>query len=104
MADTAQGPGRVLVAVYGIFALAAGARSTVQIATRFDDAPVAYALSAFAAAVYVLATLGLARDGRAFRRWRGGTKPGPELGNQPGDLLGVATRGRGHLRAGTHRA
>jgi hypothetical protein len=55
------------VAVYGVFALAAGARAAVQIATRFDEAPVAYLLSALAAAVYVLATVALALDGRASR-------------------------------------
>jgi hypothetical protein len=65
---TAGGPGRVLVAVYGTFALAAGARAAVQIATRFAEAPVAYLLSALAAVVYVLATVGLARGGRAGRR------------------------------------
>jgi cytochrome bd-type quinol oxidase subunit 2 len=62
-----SGPGRVLVAVYGTFALAAGARAAVQIATRFSEAPVAYLLSALAAAVYVVATVGLAR-GRRGRR------------------------------------
>ncbi|MGH3812874.1 MAG: hypothetical protein ACRDUV_10515 [Pseudonocardiaceae bacterium] len=56
------GPGRLLVAVYAVFAVSATARSTVQIATRFGDAPVAYLLSAFAAAVYVAATVALARD------------------------------------------
>lgn len=65
---TGTGPGRMLVAVYAIFALAAGARAGVQIATRFSDAPVAYALSAFAAAVYVLATVALARGGRTSFR------------------------------------
>lgn len=65
---TAGGPGRVLVAVYGIFALAAGARAGVQIATRFAEAPLAYGLSALAAAVYVVATVALALHGRtAFR-------------------------------------
>ncbi|MFG2091110.1 MULTISPECIES: hypothetical protein [unclassified Spirillospora] len=58
----------MLVAVYGIFALAAGARAGVQIATRFADAPAAYALSAFAAAVYVLATVALALGGRTSFR------------------------------------
>lgn len=58
----------MLVAVYAIFALAAGARAGVQIATRFDEAPVAYALSAFAAVVYVLATVALAMGGRTS--WR----------------------------------
>lgn len=66
-APTNTGPGRVLVAVYATFVVAAGARSGVQIATRFDEAPLAYLLSAFAAAVYVVATVGLALPGRASR-------------------------------------
>ena len=61
---TAHGAGRVLVAVYGVFALAAGARAAVQLSTRFAEAPVAYLLSALAAAVYVVATVALARGGR----------------------------------------
>ncbi|MBW4716392.1 hypothetical protein [Saccharothrix obliqua] len=65
---TRSGPGRLLIAVYGIFALAAAARSAVQIATRFDQAPVAYLLSALAAVVYVLATVTLAVGSRASRR------------------------------------
>ena len=63
-AATAAGPGRVLVAVYGTFALAAGARATVQLVTRFGEAPVAYLLSALAAVVYVVATVALARGAR----------------------------------------
>jgi hypothetical protein len=63
-----SGPGRVLVALYGIFALAAGARAAVQLGTRFGDAPLAYLLSALAAAVYVVATVGLVRGGRSGRR------------------------------------
>jgi hypothetical protein len=59
-ADTARGPGRVLVAVYGVFAVAAGARAAVQLAWQFDEAPLAYLLSALAAVVYVVATVGLA--------------------------------------------
>lgn len=62
-----SGPGRVLVAVYGTFALAAGARAGVQLATRFSEAPVAYLLSALAAVVYVVATIGLARGQRGRR-------------------------------------
>ena len=61
---TAGGPGRVLVAVYGVFALAAGSRAAVQLSTRFTEAPIAYLLSALAAAVYVVATVALARGGR----------------------------------------
>jgi hypothetical protein len=60
--DTAAGPGRVIVAVYALFALSAGARSVVQIATRFSAAPLAYLLSALAAAVYLVATIALARS------------------------------------------
>jgi hypothetical protein len=63
-----RGPGRLLVAVYGIFALAATARSAVQIATRFDRAPLAFLLSALAAVVYVVATVCLARGGPTARR------------------------------------
>lgn len=57
------GPGRLLVAVYAIFALAATARAAFQILTKFDHAPLAYLLSAFAAVVYIVATVGLARSG-----------------------------------------
>lgn len=60
---TATGPGRVLIAVYAIFALSATARAGVQIATRFSEAPVPYLLSLLAGIVYILATVGLA--GRA---------------------------------------
>lgn len=59
---------QVLVAVYAVFALAAGARSGVQLATRFDEAPIAYSLSGVAAAVYVVATLALRRRGSHARR------------------------------------
>jgi len=64
MPETRQGPGRMLITVYGIFAIAATSRSAVQIATRFDNAPAAYVLSAFAAVVYVLATIALALGSR----------------------------------------
>jgi hypothetical protein len=62
------GPARVLVAVYAVFALAAGARAAVQLSTRFAEAPLAYLLSALAAVVYIVATVGLARGGRGGRR------------------------------------
>jgi hypothetical protein len=68
---TRQGPGRLLVAVYAVFALSASARSGVQIARDFTEAPVAYALSAVAAAVYVVATVALARGSTVSRRVAG---------------------------------
>jgi hypothetical protein len=66
--STRYGPGKVLVAVYGVFALAACARAGVQIATRFDEAPLAYLLSAVAGLLYVVATIMLARGTRTSRR------------------------------------
>ena len=67
---TGTGPARALVALYGVFALAAGARAAVQLSTRFSEAPLAYLLSAFAAVVYVVATIGLVarRPGRPAPR------------------------------------
>lgn len=65
--SAAHGGGRVVVFVYGLLALAATARALSQIATRFDEAPLAYVLSLFAGLVYILATVALARPGR---RWR----------------------------------
>jgi len=56
----AVGVGRVLIAVYGILALAALGRSVFQIIDRFATAPIAFTLSAVAAIVYVLATFSLA--------------------------------------------
>ncbi|GAB3456356.1 hypothetical protein [Actinophytocola sediminis] len=64
---TRSGPGRLLIAVYAVFALAATARSAVQLGTRFDLAPVAYLLSAFAAVVYVVATVCLVRGSATSR-------------------------------------
>lgn len=63
-----SGIGRVLVAVYGVLALAAVGRSFVQIATKFEEAPLAYSLSALAAVVYVVATIALVRSGRGWYR------------------------------------
>jgi len=48
------GPVRVLAATYSILALAAGARSLTQITTHLSEAPLAYGLSAVAAAAYLL--------------------------------------------------
>lgn len=62
------GPGRLLIAVYAVFAISATARAGYQILTKFSEAPLAYLLSAFAAVVYVVATVSLAKPGRtAFR-------------------------------------
>lgn len=62
----AVGIGRVLIVVYGILALAATARSVVQIIERFDEAPLAYSLSAVSAVVYLVATAALLGRGRVW--------------------------------------
>ncbi|MDY7541000.1 MULTISPECIES: hypothetical protein [unclassified Cryobacterium] len=62
------GVGRLLIAVYGLLALAATGRSFVQIASKFDQAPLAYSLSALSAVVYIVATIALVRSsGRWYR-------------------------------------
>ncbi|MEV6629348.1 hypothetical protein AB0M54_01190 [Actinoplanes sp. NPDC051470] len=58
-----SGLGRVLLLVYGIFALSASARALVQISTHFSEAPLAYLLSGLAGLVYIAATVGLAVGG-----------------------------------------
>jgi hypothetical protein len=64
----AVGVGRVLIAVYGILALAASGRSVFQIIDRFGEAPVAFTLSAISAVVYIVATVALLLPGDAWYR------------------------------------
>ena len=59
-----SGPGMIIVAVYGVLALAATGRSILQIVEYFDRAPQAYVLSATAAVIYIAATYALARNHR----------------------------------------
>ncbi|MGP9536906.1 hypothetical protein ACT3SP_02790 [Brachybacterium sp. AOP43-C2-M15] len=54
----------VLIAVYGIFALSATARSLVQVLRDFSFAPIAYGLSLLAALTYIAVTVALVRGGR----------------------------------------
>jgi len=68
VSEVNRGFGRVLVVIYAIFAIAATARSVVQLATRFNEAPVAYLLSALAAVIYIVATIALARGDRTSMR------------------------------------
>lgn len=55
------GIGRLLIAVYAVFAISSSARALYQLATKYEDAPLAYSLSALAAVVYVVATFALAK-------------------------------------------
>ena len=63
-----SGLGRVLIAVYGLLALAATGRSVYQIIDSFDHAPLAYSLSALAGVVYILATVALLIPGDTWYR------------------------------------
>jgi hypothetical protein len=62
------GPVRVLAATYSILALAAGARSLTQIATRLSEAALAYGLSAVAAATYLVIAIALRQPSRRRRQ------------------------------------
>ena len=59
---------RIIVSLYAVLSAAALGRSSFQILTKFDDAPLAYSLSAVAALVYVLATVTVALGHRPGAR------------------------------------
>lgn len=63
-----RGPGRLLLSLYGVFTVAALSRATVQIIQQFDEAPLAYVLSAVAGLLYAVITVALWRGGPAARR------------------------------------
>jgi hypothetical protein len=56
-----SGGHQVLLALYALFVLAAGARAAVQLATDAGRAPVAYALSAVAALTYAAGWVAIRR-------------------------------------------
>ena len=66
--ETISGLGKALIAVYAVLALAATFRSVYQIITKFEQAPLAYSLSALAAVVYIVATVALIAPGEQWRR------------------------------------
>lgn len=57
----AGGFGRLIVLVYVVFAVSAGARALFQVATKFGEAPVSFTLSAIAAAIYLVAAVAIIR-------------------------------------------
>ena len=63
-APRSGGPHLVLLAVYALFILASGSRAIVQLATNFDEAPVAYLLSLAAALTYVAGWFAIRRAAR----------------------------------------
>ncbi|QKW53237.1 hypothetical protein [Streptomyces buecherae] len=63
-----EGPGRLLVLVYGVFTVAAASRSLYQLIAQYEEAPLAYVLSAVSALVYAFITVSLVRGGEGARR------------------------------------
>lgn len=63
-----EGPGRLIVSLYGLFTVAAGSRSIYQLIAQYDRAPLAYVLSAVAAVVYAFILVTLVRGGESARR------------------------------------
>jgi hypothetical protein len=57
-----------VVALYAVLSAAAIGRSSYQILTKVDDAPLAYSLSGVAAVVYVLATVAVAQSAKPVFR------------------------------------
>jgi hypothetical protein len=62
------GVGRVLIAIYAVFAISATARATYQLIREFYQAPLAYSLSAISAVVYLLATYSLSKSEAKWQR------------------------------------
>ncbi|MBY8884348.1 hypothetical protein K7472_05760 [Streptomyces sp. PTM05] len=63
-----EGPGRLIVSLYGLFTVAAGSRSIYQLIAQFHRAPLSYVLSAVAAVVYAFILVTLVRGGESARR------------------------------------
>ena len=68
MPKQSLGVGRLLIAIYAIFAISATARAGYQLIREFDQAPLAYSLSAISAAVYLLATYSLTKQEPKWQR------------------------------------
>lgn len=68
MPKQSLGVGRVLIAIYAVFAISATARASYQLIREFDQAPLAYSLSALSAVVYLLATYSLSKSEDKWQR------------------------------------
>ena len=68
MPKQSLGVGRLLIAIYAVFAISATARASYQLIREFDQAPLAYSLSALSAVVYLLATYSLSKSEAKWQR------------------------------------
>ncbi|KPL92038.1 hypothetical protein [Herpetosiphon geysericola] len=66
--EVLAGSSRVLRFAYCVLAISAGARALFQVATKFNQAPLAYGLTTIAALIYGIAFLGFGR--RTPQAWR----------------------------------
>ena len=57
-----------MIAIYAVFAISATARASYQLIREFDQAPLAYSLSAISAVVYLLATYSLSKSEAKWQR------------------------------------
>lgn len=63
-----SGFGRLLIVIYWVFSLSAGARAAYQLIRKFDEAPLSISLSALSAVIYIVATVFLAkRDAASWK-------------------------------------
>lgn len=65
---TKRGISTLIVALYGVLAFAASGRASYELIAKFDKAPLAYSLSALSAAIYIVATVALARHSKLSQR------------------------------------
>ncbi|MEV6108395.1 hypothetical protein AB0M28_27370 [Streptomyces sp. NPDC051940] len=63
-----SGPGRLIVWLYAVVTVGAISRSAVQLSTNYDEAPLAYTLSALAGLVYLVILVALVRGSEGARR------------------------------------
>lgn len=66
--ERSLGIGRLLISLYGILAAAATVRAGYQLLRKFDEAPLAYSLSALSGVVYIFATIALAKSGQRWHK------------------------------------
>lgn len=66
--ERAVGSHRLIVATYAVLTLAGLGRSSFQVLTKFDEAPLAYALSVVAASLYLVVTISVALSARKSAR------------------------------------
>lgn len=62
------GIGRLLISAYAVLALAATGRAGYELAAKFQEAPLPYALSAASAVIYIVATIALAKSTSGWRK------------------------------------